>query len=247
MTSSSNHSARRLNTLAAALGCRSYLEIGVETGATLLQVDVERRTGVDPCFAFDWQFHQGKDGLKLHRCSSDLFFAELEASTQFDLIFLDGLHTFEQTYRDIIHALRHSHPGTVILIDDTVPHDVFSACRDQQECLNLRSRYANSNDICWHGDTYKVVPLLALFHCDLRLLTLADGGNPQTLLWRPSNPLEEDGIRSMQAMWAVQNLAAADYIWFLSNRSLYSPISEAEGLQELIRSIVRQAPAVDER
>ncbi len=242
---SRNHSVRRLNTLAAALGCRSYLEIGVETGATLLEVAVEQRTGVDPCFAFDWQSHQGKDGLQLHRCSSDLFFAGLEASTHYDLIFLDGLHTFEQTYRDIVHALRHSHPGTVILIDDTAPSDVFSSCRDQQECLSLRSRYANSSDIQWHGDSYKVVPLLALFHCDLCLLTLADGGNPQTLLWRPSIPLEEDGIRSMQAMWAVQNLAAADYIWFLSNRSLYNPISEAEGLQELISSIARQAPAAD--
>ncbi|MFZ0408695.1 MAG: class I SAM-dependent methyltransferase [Cyanobium sp.] len=236
-SSSPSHSVRRLNQLAASLGCRSYLEIGVETGATLLQVAVEQRTGVDPSFAFDWQLHHGRDGLQLHRCTSDVFFAELEPSTRYDLIFLDGLHTFDQTYRDILHALRHSHPGTVILIDDTFPSDVFSACRDQQECLSLRAQFADASDMRWHGDTYKVVPLLALFHCDFRLLTLVDVGNPQTLLWRPLLPGQEDAIRTMQAMWAVQNLAAADYLWLLANLSLYNLIPEVQGLQELISSI----------
>jgi hypothetical protein len=234
---SPSHSVRRLNELATSLGCRNYLEIGVETGATLLQVAVEQRTGVDPSFSFDWQLHHGRDGLQLHPCTSDAFFADLEPSTRYDLIFLDGLHTFEQTYRDVLHALRHSHPGTVILIDDTFPCDAFSACRDQHDCLSLRAQFTGISDRRWHGDTYKVVPLLALFQYDLRLLTLIDGGNPQTLLWRPVMHQEEDGIRTMQAMWAVQNLAAADYLWFVGNLSLYNLISEEQGLQELISSI----------
>ena len=230
-------SVRRLNRLAEALGCRSYLEIGVETGCTLLQVSLPERTGVDPTFMFDWQQHHGRDGVHLHPCTSDAFFAELPASTSYDLIFIDGLHSFEQTYRDILHGLRHSHAGTVFLIDDTVPCDVFSTCRDQRQCLNLRSTITNDPDPRWHGDTYKVVPLLSTFNCDLRLLTLMDGGNPQTLLWRPLRPVEEDSLRTMQAMWAVQNLAAADYLWFLENISLYNPVSEEEGLQEVIDSL----------
>jgi hypothetical protein len=239
-TRSQNNSAilqtspRRLNRLAAALGCRSYLEIGVEMGQTLLQVRVEQRTGVDPQFKFDWEKHHGRDGMQLHACSSDHFFASLDPEVRYDLIFIDGLHTFEQTYRDIVHALRHSHPRTALLIDDTVPSDVFSSCRDQDQCLDLRAQFGNPNDNSWHGDTYKVVPLLCAFHCDLRLLTLKDGGNPQTLLWRPSRPLDEDALRTLQAMWAVQNLAAADYLWFLENTSLYNPVSEEEGLQAVI-------------
>lgn len=230
-------SARRLNRLAEALGCRTYLEIGVETGRTFLQVSLAQRTGVDPCFQFDWQEHQGRDGVQLHATTSDAFFADLAAETRYDLIFVDGLHTFEQTYRDILHGLRHSHRGTVLLIDDTVPSDVFSTCRDQLQCLNLRATFAQDGDPSWHGDTYKVVPLLSAFNCDLRLLTLMDGGNPQTLLWRPREPVEEDPLRTMQAMWAVQNLAAADYLWFLDNLSLYNPVSEEEGLQEVIGSL----------
>lgn len=230
-------SARRLNHLAAALNCRSYLEIGVETGQTLLQICVPQRTGVDPCFLFDWQAHQGRDGLQFHPCASDDFFATLDPDRRFDLIFIDGLHTFEQTYRDVLHALRHSHARTVILIDDTMPSDVFSACRDEQQCLELRSRFSDCKDRSWHGDTYKVVPLLAAFQCDMQLLSLVDSGNPQTLLWRPGTPLPEDALRTMQAMWAVQNLAAADYLWFLQNTSLYNPISEEQGLQMVIDSL----------
>lgn len=233
--------ARRLNRLAAALDCRSYLEIGVETGKTLLQVSVAQRTGVDPCFQFDWQSYQGRDGLQLHACESDSFFATLDPAITYDLIFVDGLHTFEQTYRDVLHALRHSHSRTVILIDDTMPSDAFSACRDADQCYRLRSRFGNSDDRSWHGDTYKVIPLLAAFHADLCLLSLADSGNPQTLLWRPATPLQEDRLRTMQAMWAVQNLAAADYLWFLENTSLYQPVPEDMGLQAVIDSLCTRA------
>jgi len=230
-------SARRLNRLAAELGCRSYLEIGVETGQTLLQVASPERTGVDPTFQFDWQMHDNRDGIQLHECSSDDFFASLDPEIRYDLIFIDGLHTFEQTYRDILQALRHSHHRSVILIDDTVPCDVFSTCRDQEQCVNMRRQFGGSDDIFWHGDTYKVIPLLSVFHCDMQLLTIGDGGNPQTLLWRPSQPLREDPLRTMQAMWAVQNLAAADYLWFLENRSLYNPTSEQAALQAVIDSL----------
>jgi hypothetical protein len=38
-------------------------------------------------------------------------------------------------------------------------------------------------------------------------------------------------------MWAVQNLGAADYLWFCSNLSLYAPVSEADGLREVIHSL----------
>jgi hypothetical protein len=234
---SEHFSVRRLNHLASALGCRSYLEIGVFEGETFLHVDVASRTGVDPLFRFDWRSQHNKEGRQFHECTSDEFFHNLDPSIRYDLIFVDGLHTFEQTYRDILHALRHSHAGTVIAIDDTIPCDVYSTCRDQEECYDLRWRCTASEDRRWHGDTYKVVPLIAAFNNDLRLITLIDGGNPWTLIWRPPGPEPQDDIRAMQALWAVQNLGAADYLWLHSNVSLYAPVSEAEGLQEVIASL----------
>ena len=226
-----------MNQLASALGCRSYLEIGVFEGETFLHVDVASRTGVDPLFRFDWRSQHNKDGTQFHECTSDEFFHDLDPSTRYDLIFVDGLHTFEQTYRDILHALRHSHAGTVIAIDDTIPSDVYSTCRDQQECYELRRRGTALEDRRWHGDTFKVVPLIAAFNNDLRLITLIDGGNPWTLIWRPPGRQPQDDIGAMQALGAVQNLGAADYLWLQRNLSLFAPLSEQEGLREVIASL----------
>lgn len=235
--SSALFSVRRLNRLAEALSCRTYLEIGVFKGETFLHVNIASRVGVDPEFQFDWSSHHGKDGIELHQCSSDAFFDSLDPGTTYDLIFVDGLHTFEQTYRDILHALRHSHAGTVIAIDDTIPCDVFSASRSLEDCVRMRHSVTGVFMESWHGDTYKVVPLLSVFNSDLRLITLIDAGNPWTLIWRPPIPRAEDELRTMQAMWAVQNLGAADYLWFLGNLSLYAPVSEEDGLREVIHSL----------
>ena len=157
-------SPRRLNWLAEALACKSYLEIGVSKGITFNAVNVASKTGVDPDFQFDWQ--ASHDGVKtrLLPLSSDRFFAEEPDGSCFDLIFIDGLHTYDQTYRDLQNALLHSHPGTVILIDDTIPFDAYSCCRDQEETIRLREQGTGITNAMWHGDTYNIMPLIHLFH-----------------------------------------------------------------------------------
>jgi len=100
--------AGRLNRLADAVGARSYLEIGVETGVTFDRVRVAERTAVDPIFLFDITQHASEDTI-FAQTTSDEFFAGLPAAKQYDLIFVDGLHTFEQTYRDLCNCLLHSH------------------------------------------------------------------------------------------------------------------------------------------
>lgn len=231
------YSVRRLNYLSNAINATNYLEIGVETGSTFLHVDCGRKTGVDPAFQFDWESHNGVNGVELLQATSDSFFQGLERDASYDLVFIDGLHTFEQTYRDVIHAMRHAHPRSIFLIDDTVPCDVFSTCRDQQECLSLRSTYHGAGDIRWHGDTYKIIPLLCIFNSDYEIATIIDNGNPQTLLWRAHNNNALSQLRTMQAMWAIQNLAAADYLWFLDNISLYNPLPEKAALDRVLDSI----------
>jgi len=230
-------SARRLNYLANSINATKYLEIGVETGSTFQEVSCAEKLGVDPCFLFDWEAGNGSNGATLHNTTSDLFFKELDASAVFDLVFIDGLHTFEQTYRDILNAMRHSHSRTVFLIDDTVPCDVFSTCRDQAECLNLRDSLIGPGDNRWHGDTYKILPLLAVFNPDYAIATIVDNGNPQTVLWRTQEDIADQHLRTMQAMWAIQNLAAADYLWFLENLSLYNPDSEQAVLEKVVNTI----------
>lgn len=233
-----NASARRLNALAERLSCESYLEIGVCTGQTFLAVQTNWRTGVDPAFRFDHIAHHDDDKTKLLSITSDAFFSRLKSECKYDLIFLDGLHTYDQTYRDLQNALLHSHEKTIILIDDTWPCDAFSTMRDMECAYRLRRANTGRNDSRWHGDTYKIVPLIALFHPSHRYATIIDRGNPQTLMWRPSidtinQQNEANPVELMQSLLALDNLSACDYIWFLQNQSLYRPATEEEVLEDI--------------
>ena len=67
--------------------------------------------------------------------------------------------------------------------------------------------------------------MIAAFIHDLRLITLIDGGNPWTLIWRPPGLDPQDDIRAMQALWALQHLGAANSLWLQSNLSLVAMAS----------------------
>jgi hypothetical protein len=174
--------SNRLNRLAEALGARSYLEIGVETGVTFERVRVAERTGVDPAFLFDITQHTDETTI-LAEMTSDEFFTGLPADRQYDLIFVDGLHTFEQAYRDLCNCLLHSHQRTAILLDDTLPSDVYSALRSAEQAVAFRAA-AGVSSSAWHGDTFKVVFAIHDFHLGLDYRTIVGSGNPQTLVWR---------------------------------------------------------------
>jgi hypothetical protein len=223
-------SPRRLNRLAEALDCKTYLEIGVSEGITFNAVNVETKTGVDPDFQFDWQASHDGTHTRLLPLSSDAFFAQEPIGSRFDLIFIDGLHTYDQTYRDLQNALLYSHPGTVVLIDDTIPCDAYSCCRDQNEAIKLRAQSTGIANAIWHGDTYKIMPLIHLFHTAYEYCTIVDQGNPQTLLWRAKEPRKVDALASITALWSMENLAACDYLWMLRNQEIFYPMSEEDGL-----------------
>ena len=190
-------SARRLNHLAAQIGARRYLEIGVREGETFFAVDVPYRVAVDPVFAFD-KAARRTPGVVFHEVGSDAFFAGLDLDQRFDLIFLDGLHRFEQTYRDLTNALAHSHDRTVILIDDTIPSSLYSAQRDFDRIMAERQRLGRAGDGTWHGDVYKMVLAINDFHPSLDYVTITGDGNPQTVVWRSNARKRQPLLGSME-------------------------------------------------
>ena len=174
-------SARRINYLATHLPrSHRYLEIGVFRGETFEQVRMLRRYGVEPFPLFDLKALPRLS--KMSVTTSDDFFRQLDRSTHFDIAFVDGLHTMEQTYRDIINTFAHV-PRGPILIDDTVPSDEFSAIPDQEESYRKREA-AGLTDRPWHGDVCRVMLLINEHHPELDWRTITNDGNPQTVIWR---------------------------------------------------------------
>jgi hypothetical protein len=224
-----NWSARRINTLAAALGAQRYLEIGVNRGATFKEVTLPYRVGVDPSFSFDTAPY-ANDSTHFFPLRSDDYFAQLPEAETFDIHFIDGLHTFEQTLRDLMNAIAHSHPRTVWLIDDTIPNDVYSSLTDLHKALSYRERSGNSNK-SWHGDVFKLVYFIHDFMPAYDYRTLSGMGNAQTLMWRsaagPRQPLFGN----------LEQISRLSYFDMLDHRGVLRECSEEEGLRVCAHSL----------
>jgi len=137
---------------------RTYVEIGVETGASLrLALPETRALGVDPepKIAFDLPA-----GAQVFAQTSDAFFARPDLGTllgglPLELALIDGMHHFEFALRDFMHLERLCSPGATILIHDCFPHDRTTA---------LRERVMHF----WSGDIWRLVVLLKKYRRDPR-------------------------------------------------------------------------------
>ena len=226
-------SPRRINYLVRELHLRSYLEIGVFEGETFANVEVRRRYGVDPDPLFDPVLLPR--GSKFAVMTSDAFFAMIRPSKHFDVAFIDGLHTVEQTYRDLINTFAHLRGG-VVLIDDTVPSDEYSAIPDQQESYRARDA-AGLEGRPWHGDVWRVVMLLDRHHPELEWRTIVDGGNPQTLVWRRQRGAEVSATSDSEVILATQPTYAD--VFAAGVPPYFFATSETDALAECVRSLGR--------
>ena len=177
-------SARRLNSLARGMqNCDSYLEVGVAQGLTLEQVQVKSKIGVDPTPQFDTS--KLPKGVTFFQEGSDTFFESLEQSAVFDLVFLDGLHEWKQTYKDLINVLHHSKSSSIVLVDDVIPDDELAAYPDWDKALELKAA-AGITDGRWQGNVFKVIIAIMEFHPELSYCVIGKRDkvdNPQAIVW----------------------------------------------------------------
>lgn len=200
-----------------------YLEVGVEYGYTFANVESAEKYAVDPNLRFNKLLKP--KSWKLHQTTSDTFFSKLDNSVKFDLIFLDGLHTAEQTYKDFQNCLPHLHKKSMIIIDDTVPCDEYSANPDQDLSYKLRREAGNPGDGSWHGDVYKVIVALNAFHdFHFSLATIEDLNNPKTVIWIESDGRWPGSLPSMPIVKAnYHDYFATGYV-----HKSFNPMTERE-------------------
>lgn len=218
-----NHSARRIKALAEGLNAQTYLEIGVNKGLTFFDVEIAQKTAVDPRFLFDINAVTDEQ-IILKEMPSDDFFCNLPIMEKYDVIFIDGLHTFEQTYRDLCNSLLHAHERTVFIIDDTRPNDMYSAIPDQRKAIKYRELTANKGN-AWHGDVFKVIFALHDFHPALNYRTIINSGNPQTIVWRSNNGWRTPLFNSLET------ISRLNYFDLLDNMAVLRNCSEQEAIE----------------
>lgn len=127
----------------------SYLEIGCAGNLLFHSVAAKRKVGVDPA----------EGGT--HRMTSDAFFA---ANTEkFDVIFVDGLHEYQQVRRDALNALACVEEGGWIAF-----HDLLPSTWKEHHVPRLQET--------WTGDCWKVaVELSQAKGVDFRIVEVDHG------------------------------------------------------------------------
>lgn len=132
---------------------KKYLEIGVQTGKSLLLAECEA-IGVDPMPYSNIKLGPNHQILRM---TSDEFFkthADDYLKEPPDLVFIDGMHLFEFALRDFLNVERYASKNTVVVIDDIFPGHPAQAERER------RTR-------AWTGDVWKVIEILEEYQKDL--------------------------------------------------------------------------------
>lgn len=98
---------------------RTYLEIGVYDGINFMNVDCSEKIGIDPSLA---KLHTSARPYCV-RMNSDEFFNSIPTDQLFDIIFIDGDHTYEQVVKDIANSKKHLSVNGVIIMHDVYVFD----------------------------------------------------------------------------------------------------------------------------
>jgi len=109
---------------------KDYLEIGCDQNQLFSKVEIDNKIGVDP-------FSGGNI-----RKTSDSFFSN--NTDKFDIIFIDGLHTYDQVKKDIINSVKCLNKNGIVLVHDCMPDSLA-----KQAVPRFKMK--------WNGDVWKAI------------------------------------------------------------------------------------------
>jgi hypothetical protein len=177
------------------LDAKKYLEIGVSDGICFSAVAVQEKIGVDPIPPSQAVLSETSNpGVSYFTLTSDEFFdrvAPQVLKNGVDVVFIDGLHTYSQAYRDCTSALKYLNIGGLILLHDCLPTTELEArvavnYEDAAKCND-----GTNWDGAWLGDVWKAIIRLrtqqnvqtCTLHCDRGIGLVYKGKNRSRLTY----------------------------------------------------------------
>ena len=121
-----------INLMIKKTNANKYLEIGCDRDKIFNNVICDYKIGVDP-------FRGGN-----RRMTSDEFFSQ--NTELFDVIFVDGLHYYEQVLKDVDNSLKFLNPNGVIIIHDMLPR------KEEESVVPIPTPLPKT----WLGDVWKL-------------------------------------------------------------------------------------------
>ena len=123
-----------------------YLEIGCDQDQLFSKIKIENKIGVDPY-----------SGGNVRKTSDDFFKDNKE---KFDIVFIDGLHTYNQVKKDILNSLDCLKEEGIVLVHDCMPDSLSKQAVPRYRMI-------------WNGDVWRaIVDLrqredLEIFTCEM--------------------------------------------------------------------------------
>lgn len=159
----------------------TYLEIGVFKGAVFLPTRASQKIAVDPQFRIRpykrvmWGMRNLTNlGNQYFEMPSDEFFDNhadvLEGGI--DVAFVDGLHTYEQSYQDVKNCLKFLKDDGVIVMHDCDPPSGIAADPDRPLVIVPKNTQPKPACTAWTGDVYKALIRLRAENHDLNIFVL---------------------------------------------------------------------------
>lgn len=164
---------------------KNYLEIGVFTGACFSKIKAKRKFAVDPDFRIPWEVRADNLSKKINRrifqtfelyyknYSDDFFEQQTEILKKYplDVVFIDGLHTYGQSFKDVENAIKFLKDDGVIILHDCNPETAAIAYPAESlphaESLNIPGFSG-----VWCGDVWKTIARLKATRDDLTVFVL---------------------------------------------------------------------------
>lgn len=137
-----------INHLIVKHNYKTFLEIGTQEKISYNEVIIDEKISIDPDPKANADFTM----------TSDQFFNI--NTKKFDIIFIDGLHHADFTYRDILNSLKILNENGTIVVHDIIPYSY------EAQIIPIEKAIEN-NIFAWNGDVWKAWIKMRIDHREL--------------------------------------------------------------------------------
>ena len=136
---------------------RSIFEVGVAAGYSIAAMIKGAENSVKYATLVDMHHDVWRTYYKLHQYFPDVWFDIFQYDTQtpnwedvqlrtYDIIHIDGNHTYNGALNDLNHFGIHLNPSGLIVVDDAKDPNILRACNEFKEAHNLDSRFIDNHN-----------------------------------------------------------------------------------------------------
>lgn len=152
----------------------TYLEIGIGKLECFLELKVKRKIAVDPILnVLSTKAIKTFEKRSIHIVphTSDFFFEHYKLFKGLDVVFVDGLHTYQQSLNDINNSLGKLNNKGIIVVHDCLPPNAAAAypAKSYSHAASLSLEGWTGE---WCGDVWKSICYLRSFRKDLHVFVL---------------------------------------------------------------------------